>query len=193
MKAKSIVAGSVLVLSLLVTYHAFSQSSAPVDPMDQGSWVASVGIGPGTHIFSNGVGFGPGIKLFAENGTFQLGPGVLSLGGEFGLSFFSYKYFENYKASWVNIMFGARSAYHYGWKVPGLDTYGGLPLGIGFSIYHYTHYYRDLYVPRGYSAVYPYFGVFVGASYFFNKIIGLNGELGYNVTYANIGVILKVR
>ena len=83
-------------------------------------------------------------------------------------------------------MFGARSAYHYGWNVPGLDTYGGLPLGIGFSfVRHGTLY-------NAYNPVYPYLGVFVGTSYFFNKIIGINGEFGYNVTYANIGIIVKL-
>ncbi len=35
-------------------------------------------------------------------------------------------------------------------------------------------------------------GVFFGASYFFNRNLGVNGEIGYNSTYANIGVIYKL-
>jgi hypothetical protein len=178
-----------ITMGLLTMTHVYSQKSAPVDPMDQGSWVISAGVGPGTHIFGNGFGFGPGFKVFFENGTWQLGPGVLSLGGEVGFSFFSYNFGYGYHESWVNFMFGARSAYHYGWNVPGLDTYGGIPLGIGFSAHSYDNYIGY----RGYSPVFPYLGIFIGTSYFFNDHIGLNGELGYNVTYANIGVIFKLR
>jgi hypothetical protein len=176
-------------LGLFTLPEAYSQKSAPVDPMNQGSWIIGVGVGPGTPISGNGKGFGPGFKVFVENGTWQLGPGVLSLGGEVGFSFFSFHFGNGYHESWVNYMFGARGAYHYGWKVPGLDTYGGLPLGIGFSAHSYDNYVGY----RGYTTVFPYFGIFAGASYFFNDRIGLNGELGYNVTYANLGVIIKLR
>jgi hypothetical protein len=46
---------------------------------------------------------------------------------------------------------------------------------------------------HSHQPVFPYVGAFVGTSYFFNDHIGLNGELGFNVTYANIGVIYKLR
>ena len=191
MRRRIIATGIWMAIGLLAMTHVYSQKSAPVDPMGQGSWVIAVDAGPGTHIFGNGFGFGPGFKVFVENGTWQLGPGVLSLGGEFGFSFFSYHWnYLNirYHESWLNYMFGARSAYHYGWDVKGLDTYGGIPLGIGFSAHTYDNYAGY----KGGSAVYPYLGLFVGSSYFFNKHIGINGELGYNVTYANLGVIFKL-
>ena len=108
---------------------------------------------------------------------------------EVGFSFFSYHFGNGYHESWVNYMFWARSTYHYGWKVPWLDTYGGIPLGIWFSAHSYDNYAGY----KGYSPVFPYLGLFLGTSYFFNDHIGLNGELGYNVTYANIGVIYKLR
>jgi len=180
-----------IVMGLFSMTPVFSQNPTADAPMSQGSWIISVGAGPGTHVFGNGYGFGPGIKIFFENGTWKLGPGVLTLGGEVGLSFFSYHWYYRdirYHESWVNYMFGARSAYHYGWNVKGLDTYGGIPLGIGFSAHSYDNYAGY----KGYSAIYPYLGLFVGASYFFNDFIGLNGELGYNVTYANLGVIFKL-
>jgi hypothetical protein len=34
--------------------------------------------------------------------------------------------------------------------------------------------------------------MFLGTSYFFNDFVGVNGEVGYNVTYANLGVIFKL-
>jgi hypothetical protein len=189
MRRRIIVTGILMVIGLLTMTHVYSQKSAPVDPMSEGSWVISAGVGPGTHLFGNGYGFGPGFKFFFENGTWQLGPGVLTMGGEVGFSFFS-DYFEpGYRETWLNFMFGARSAYHYGWKIPGLDTYGGIPLGIGFSAYTF----KDYPGRHSHQPVFPYVGAFVGASYFFNNHIGLNGEFGFNVTYANIGVIYKLR
>ena len=88
MQPKLIITGIVIILTLLCTHSSYSQKSAPVDPVDKGSWILNAGAGPATPtFFYNGYGFGPGIKIFCENGTFQLGPGVLTLGGELGLSF----------------------------------------------------------------------------------------------------------
>jgi len=187
MRRVIITTGILVAIGFLTITSGFSQKSAPLTPMDQGSWVFSGGVGPATTVFGNGYGFGTGLKFFCENGTFKLGPGVLTLGGEIGLSFFS-RNFLGYKESWNNIMFGARSAYHYGWNIPGLDTYGGIPLGVGFSIYSHAN--KSIY--SGYQPFYPYLGLFLGTSYFFNKLIGVNGEVGYNVTYANIGVIFRL-
>jgi hypothetical protein len=192
MKRRKIFIGILMVIGFLTITNVYSQKSAPLDPMSQGTWVAGIGIGAGTHVWGNGYGFGPGFKAFFENGTFQLGPGVLTLGGEFGFSYFSYHWTFGritYREYWLNNMFGARSAYHYGWKVPGLDTYGGIPLGLGFT--SNAHNSALGYLPS--HVIYPYLGIFFGASYFFNDMIGVNGEVGYNVTYANIGVIFKFR
>jgi hypothetical protein len=189
MERRIFASGILVIIALFIGIEGFSQKSAPLNPMDQGSWVIGVGVGAATPIYRNGYGFGPGFKIFVENGTWQLGPGVLTLGGEVGFSFFSYHFGNGFHESWVNYMFGARSAYHYGWNVHGLDTYGGLPLGIGFS----SHTYDKELGYKGASPVFPYFGIFLGTSYFFNDKIGINGELGYNVTYANVGVIFKIR
>ena len=186
MKLRLITTGICLAFCLLTITNGYSLKSAPLSPVDQGSWIIGAGVGPGTDIFGNGRGLGVGIKFYFENGTWQLGPGVLTLGGDLGFSIFSNRFLGEYRETWNNVMFGARSAYHYGWNVPGLDTYGGIPLGIGFSFYHHGRLYT------GYQPIYPYLGFFVGTSYFFNKIIGVNGEFGYNVTYANIGVIVKL-
>ena len=177
-----------LTFCLLSVSPAFAQYKTSGGPMREGSWLLGIGVGPGTHVFGNGYGFGPGFKVFFENGTWQLGPGILTLGGDVGFSFFSNNFYNGGKENWLNFMFGARSAYHYGWGVEGLDTYGGIPLGIGFSVY--TH--NDIPGHKGYQGVFPYVGFFLGASYFFNNQFGLNGEVGYNVTYANIGVIFKL-
>jgi len=161
----------------------------PLDPVRLNSWTVSAWIGPGTHYFGNGVGFGPALKGSFEKGMWDMGPGVITLGGEAAFSFFSQRYGNGWNESWFNIFTGARGAFHYGWDVEGLDTYGGIPLGVGFCI----HTRDDQPGSHGYTPVYPYVGIFCGGSWFFNKTVGINGEVGFNATYANLGVIIRVK
>jgi hypothetical protein len=178
-----------LAIVLGLTAPMKSYSEGPLDPVRLGTWVITAGIGSGAHYFGNGIGFGPALKASFETGMWDLGPGVITLGGEASFSFFSHHYGPDWNESWVNFIFGARGAYHYGWDVEGLDTYGGIPLGIGFC----AHGMDDYPGSSGYTPVYPYVGFFLGASYFFTKSIGINGEVGYNSTHANIGVIYKLK
>jgi hypothetical protein len=168
----------------------------PVDPMSVDSWTLNMGFGPGIQYYSGyAAGFGPGFQVAFEKGMWQLGPGVLTLGAELGFSYFNYSYgtgHEAYKYSWFSVITAARCAYHYGWKVPGLDTYGGLATGLRFlsftASYDYPH-------EVGYNpgAVYFFPGIYFGASYFFNPLFGVNAEFGYNTCYAQIGVIFKLK
>jgi hypothetical protein len=178
----------IIVISVTVINPVAGQFQGPLDPVRLDSWVINAGMGPGSHYFGNGTGFGPALKVSFEKGMWDLGPGVITLGGEYTTSFFAANYGNGYRETWVNAIFGARAAYHYGWNVEGLDTYAGFPAGIGFCI----HSYDDFPGYKGSQPVYPYAGFFLGASYFFNKNIGINGELGYNATQANIGVVWKI-
>ncbi len=188
----------VFVLPAVFAFYAISGPEAsagggPTDPISKGTWTINIGVGPATHWWGNGYGFGPGFKFGFENGVAKLGPGTLTVGGELGLSFFAYTYYADYRESWVNFIMSAKVAYHYGFDVKGLDVYGGVPLGFGFTAYT-DHYTNELYhYNHGYSAAYPYFGIFFGASYFFGKVVGINGEFGYNITYANLGVVFRVK
>jgi hypothetical protein len=181
-----------LILTAIIIAFAVSQdihAGGPLDPVRLNSLVLNIGVGPGTPYFGNGAGFGPAFKGSFEKGMWDVGPGVITLGGEATFSFFSHHYGDGWNESWANFIFGARGAYHYGWNVEGLDTYGGIPLGIGFC----AHSMDDHPGNSGYTPVYPYVGIFFGASYFFNKSIGINGEVGYNSTNANIGVVFKLK
>ena len=184
---------AVKIALLLVFVVSFApqvlHAKGPLDPVKLGTWVVNAGIGPGAHYFGNGSGFGPALKVSFEAGMWDLGPGIVTLGGESAFSFFSNHYGDGWNQSWINFIFGGRAAYHYGWDVEGLDTYGGVPLGIGFCIHRWDDHPGN----SGYTPVYPYFGVFFGASYFFTKTIGVNGEVGYNSTYANIGMVFKLK
>jgi len=165
-----------------------AQTKSAMDPMSPDDCTIGFGIGPGIPVWGNGSGFGPAAKFTFEKGMWQIGPGVLTLGGEATFSFFSHHYGNNWREAWMNFIFGARSAYHYGWNVRGLDTYAGIPLGIGFTTYSHANYpgYTN------YFPVYPYVGIFFGASYYFNRKLGVNAEFGYNSTYTNIGLIYKL-
>ncbi len=167
----------------------FSQKSAPSDPVGLHIWTLTFAGGDGTRYWGNGEGIGPATKIIFETGMWKLGPGILTLGGEATISFFGNIYNENYRETWTNFIFGARCAYHYGWKVRGLDTYAGVPLGIGFSLH------TQEYAPgaSGYQPVFPYGGFFLGTSYFFNNSLGVNGEVGYSSTVASIGLIIRLR
>ncbi len=177
----------IITLGVLAPWNVYS--ARPLDPVRLGTWVVNGGVGPGTHYFGNGIGFGPALKASFEAGMWDLGPGVITLGGEAAFSYFSHHYGNGWHESWANFIFAARGAYHYGWDVEGLDTYGGIPLGIGFCGHGWNHNAGH----SGYTPVYPYAGVFFGASWFFTKTLGINGEVGYNSTYANIGVIYKLK
>ena len=175
-------------------------SKAPVNPVSKDAWILNAGFGAAAHYWGNGYGFGPGGKLAFEKGMWKVGPGVFTLGAEIGLSFFWHKWgVNNYnlKERWGNLMLGARSAYHVGFDVPGLDIYGGIPLGIGFSRYTHSGYtgIESWNEWHGYThhPVFFYVGVFFGASYYFTHSIGINAEFGYNINYVQVGMVFRLK
>jgi hypothetical protein len=199
---------SCLVILLLSGTQVSAQQSSPRDPMNVNTWMINFGIGPGIRYNSGySTGFGPGFQASFEKGMWQLGPGVLTLGAEVGVSYFSYKYAggyfynnrfyngDTYSYKWLNFIMSPRCAYHYGWKVKGLDTYGGVSTGLRFLVFSRKYYgnYNGL-LDNGYNpgSLAFFFGTFVGASYFFNNSLGINGEFGYNINYAQIGLVFKL-
>jgi hypothetical protein len=190
---------ALLTLMIFTGFHGKAQNG-PVDPMSKDSWLLNFGIGPGVKYYdAYSTGFGPGFQVAFEKGMWQLGPGVLTLGAEFGVSYFWYKYSyddaDAYSYSWVSVIPAARCAYHYGWKVKGLDTYGGVATGFRFLAFSEKYYNGHNGTEYGYNpASISFFpGIFVGASYFFNDQIGINGELGYNINVAQIGMVFKLK
>lgn len=188
-----------LVLTGLISNRAAAQKSSDVI-MDVGSVTVNIGVGVGnTYSGSYGSGYsgyyggtGFGGKVAIERGFWQLGPGVLTLGLEAGGSFsngnLGYGYSTGYKSSIA--VFAARSAYHYGWNVPNLDTYAGVAVGAGLRSYDAYDINNDKYKEHKTVAV---VGGFIGASYFFSSNIGVNVEVGNDITYAQGGVIFKLK
>ena len=160
--------------------------------MEVGTITVNVGVGVGRSSFGNaginnsgyyGYGNGFGTKAAIERGMWELGPGVLTLGFEVGAAFSSGH--NSYKSNIIIV--AARSAYHFGWNVPNLDTYGGVSLGPGFRSYDYTSNNKST---QHDVIIAP--GIFVGGSYYFSPNIGVNVEAGYDITMIQGGLVFKL-
>jgi hypothetical protein len=179
----------VILLSSLITQQSFSQSSHSsssnpgTNPMQIGSLFLNVGLGFGAGYKNPTYATPWGFKIAAEYGVWEAGPGVITLGAELGSSFSGQSVDGNSYHSSTFVVAG-RAAWHYGWNVPGLDTYGGFSAGIGFN--HYTNYGVD------YNSPVPAFGAFAGASYFVTPTFGFNSEFGYDITNFQVGVVFKL-
>lgn len=164
-----------------------------VTPFRQGSVSINPGVGFGTDYkneYARNSAFGT--KAALEFGIWKAGPGVVSLGAEAGATISgesSRKYYDDFRSH--TFVIAARSAWHFGWKVPGLDTYAGLSAGAGFHQYDYY----DNYYDRRYSHndAFPVVGGFVGASYFFTPRFGVNAEAGFDITSLQGGFIFKFK
>jgi len=161
-------------------------SSGPVTPVRVGSVTLNLGAGVASDYKDDYYRSPLGLKAAVEWGLWHAGPGTITLGAETGASFSNNGYYDDYRSSTVVI--AMRSAWHYGWKVRGLDTYGGLSAGLGF--HHYGYYHNDRY---NYNEVIPVLGAFIGASYFVAPRFGFNAELGYDITIAQMGIIFKLK
>lgn len=157
-------------------------------PVKLGSVIANVGIGAGSPYEGDYYNSAFGIKAAVEWGLWQAGPGVITLGGEAGGSFAGngYPHYSNYNSH--TIIVAARAAWHYGWLVRGLDTYGGVSAGLGF---HHIEYNSNAFY--AYNSVIAVPGVFVGASYFVTPTFGFNAEAGHDITDIQIGVVFKIK
>ena len=178
----------IILICSLINQHAFSQSgtntgTGGTNPMQIGSLFLNMGVGFGAGYKNPTYATPWGFKVAAEYGVWQAGPGVITLGAELGSTFSGQNSDGNSYHSSTFVVAG-RAAWHYGWGIPGLDTYGGFSAGIGFN--HYTNQGVD------YDSPVPAFGVFAGASYFVTPTFGFNSEFGYDITNFQVGVVFKL-
>ena len=183
----------VLAIGALTAISSGAHAQKSNNIMEVGTTTVNIGVGVGRSSFGNygaynsgyyGYGTGFGTKAAIERGMWQLGPGVLTLGLEAGAAFSSASY-NSYKSNIIIV--AARSAYHFGWNVPNLDTYGGVSLGPGFRSYDY---YNNNKNTKHDVVIAP--GIFVGGSYFFSPNIGVNVEAGYDITMIQGGLVFKL-
>jgi hypothetical protein len=193
---KKVVVSLVILIGITFSQRTFAQTkssaqgSGDVSPMQVGSVFANVGIGVGANYYGTyNYGTAFGFKIAADFGLWQAGPGVITLGPEIGGTFSTGAYgYNNGNGHNNTFVIAGRGAWHFGWNVPGLDTYGGASAGIGFNSYSY-------YSNNNYSnnRVIPTFGGFVGASYFIKPNFGFNAEAGYDITIFQVGIVMKLQ
>ena len=177
---------------IVVLFFAFIlvNSSYGQGNFSLGNNVASVGIGLGSSLgVLGGSTSTPGISLQYERGMWDVGgPGVISLGGFIG--FKSYKYNNVYQRKWNYTIIGLRSAYHYnGIESSDFDVYGGAMLS-----YNSLNYSDNL--PLNNIAYEPFdsyisLTLYVGGRYYFAPNVAAFAELGYGISYLNIGAAFK--
>jgi hypothetical protein len=158
-----------------------------------------IGGGYGVGLSGGGVTQSPAFALHYDHGMGDLGPGQWGLGGYVAYKTISYdeRYFNfyNYDYRYTFFVLGARGSWHYNeWHgVDALDTYGTLMLA-----------YRSVtfkdntdYGPYNYLNTYSYsgsgidLGIGLGARYWFSDQIGAFAELGYGITWLQLGVSMK--
>ena len=188
MKKLTVIPSLIFLFAIMINETAMAQhgSNGPVTPIKLGSVSLNVGIGVGANYKGDSYGTAFGAKVAAEWGLWEAGPGVITLGPEIGVSTSTGGYYAYSGYGATTFVIAGRGAWHYGWEVKGLDTYGGFSFGVGFHSYHY-----DYNGTQTYNSTIPVFGGFLGGSYFISDAFGFNAEFGYDITYFQVGVIFK--
>jgi hypothetical protein len=157
----------------------------------KGDKALNFGIGFGSTLFS-GLGnksIVPPISTSFELGIIDniLEKAVIGVGGYLGYASYKSEYLAS---SWKysDIIIGGRGSFHYP-LVDKLDTYSGIMMGFNISSERWTGVGAE---PLTHSSsggfVYSWF---VGARYYLSKNFAGMAEVGYGVTYLNLGVALK--
>jgi hypothetical protein len=157
-----------------------------------GDKVVNLGIGFGNILYS-GLGYKtsvPPVSISFEKGIKDgvLDKGVIGVGGYLGYSANKYEYF-GYGWKYSNIILGARGVFHYP-LVDKIDTYAGVLLGyrivtskeIGTTLGGVNPSSGGGLVLSGY----------IGGRYYLTDNLAAMGELGYGISWINIGVSIKL-
>ena len=176
---------------LALVFLALTTGYAKAQSFDVGNNVISAGIGLGSTLDGYGHNSStPGFSVQYDRGIWEVGPGIISLGGYLG--FKGYKYSNaDYQEKWNYTIVGARGAYHFtGLDVENLDVYGGLMLSVNHLDFSYHSYDGSVYNGGSYGGDLG-LSPFVGAKYYLSGNLAAYGELGFGVDVLNIGLAYK--
>jgi len=187
--------GVLIVAALIMSTMLFSQS------FEKGNHGINLGIGLGNIGYTGSYySFLPSI-----NGSYELGivevpmgselTGVVGVGGYLGFAPFRYgldSWADDWYWSGNRIVVAVRGTYHFIFHDK-LDPYAGVIAGVDFENWKWhgdsAYPYDDAFD----SNVGPTGGVFVGARYFFNDNFAAYAELGYMISFFNVGVTYKIQ
>ena len=170
----------VFVFSLL--FVVFGTFNSHAQEFDMGTNLVSLGVGFGSNIGSYTTSSqSPGLSFRYERGVIDAGDDIIGIGGYVGYKSFKYDY-GNDEDKWTYTIVGLRGAYHINsLEVENLDVYAGAMLSYNFLSYTGMGSYGGL---VGYS-------FFAGANYYFAENLGVMFELGYGVSYLNLGATFR--
>ena len=181
-----------IALVLAIVLLSMSQLIAQTSTFDKGDNVFNLGIGIGSTLYS---GFGnkstvPPLSVSYERGVVNniFDKGAIGIGGYLGYQ--SYKW-ESYGYGWKysNLILGARGAFHYPF-VEKLDTYVGLMAGFNVASSKWIGAGTQTFAHSSAGGLVG--SLYVGGRYYFTKFFGVMGEIGYGITYLNLGVVIKI-
>jgi len=180
----------VLILATLFAF-GFLTINAQTSTFEKGDKVLNLGIGFG------GYGtWGYRVVLPPLSASFEVGildgildKGSIGVGGY--LAFASYKerrYLGDSYWTYSRVVIGPRGTFHYP-LVDKLDTYGGLMLGFNKNTWNW-HGSGVHGTDSGGSGL--GFSIFVGGRYYLSEKLAVMAELGYGISYLNLGIALKL-
>ena len=140
-----------------------------------------------------GGSYGIPVSLTYEQGIYDINDQMsIGVGGLIGYGASSDK-FEYGKWKYSNFLLGARGAWHYT-ALKKIDLYAGMILGYDVASSKFTWTAQsmdsDYDVPTA-SAGGFLWGAYAGARYYVAPSIGINAEVGYGLSYLNIGISYK--
>jgi hypothetical protein len=177
----------------------------------KGTKVLNLGVGfLGAYRYGWGLGHSYSSTPFL-NASFDFGiydfPDVenlsIGLGAYLGWKNYSYSYYSTWrdkkgnwhyddyiKETWTYTTFGIRPTIHYSFEGTKAQVYGGLPLGF-VVVNHKVNRPDYVYYVNENVSSYPTLGLILGGRYYFSNSFGVYGELGYGLSYLNLGISLK--
>jgi hypothetical protein len=174
-----------------VVFFSVTQIVAQESTFNKGDKVLNLGFGLGSTLYSGSYYKSqiPPLSASVEVGVVDkvLEKGVIGIGGYLGYSSYKYDYL-GWGWKYSNIIIGARGLFHYP-LVNKLDTYTGLLLG--YNVASSKEFGTSLGYNYNASSGGVVYAWFVGARYYFKDTFGVMAELGYGITYLNLGVALK--
>lgn len=176
-----------LLAVVFFTFSAYSQNT-----FNKGDKVINLGIGLGSTLYSGGfyrtsvppvsASFEVGVKdeLFDENSS-------LGIGGYVGYSSSKYTGWGG-NSGFSNFILGGRGSLHYQF-IDNFDTYAGLMLGFRVVSWKSSSGGFDYGSAAGSGLASSFY---IGGRYYFSDNLAGMLELGYGISYLNIGVALKL-
>jgi hypothetical protein len=170
----------IIILNVLIACFLLTVPQASAQWDGKGTKTLDLGVGLGSI-----VGVGGGLPI---RGSFDLGINEnISIGGYAGFVGTSQS-IAGFKTSYNYMIAGVRGLYHYP-IIDGLDTYGGVLLG-------YTLVSASLNGTKltglGAPANFITYGFVIGARKGFTDNIGAFAELGYGISWIQLGVSIKL-